>query len=240
MPSFIITHQTNILNSVSIFSFLATKVVHSLLKNFNEIWIPDNLPPNNLSGLLNKPLPKLPVHYIGVLSRMSEMALKKEYDILIILSGPEPKRTQLEEVLIQQAFKLKNLKIAVVQGKTEGDAKHFSKGTVEVFNYLTSGSLNTLICKSELIICRSGYTSLMDLSCLKKKVLFIPTKGQPEQEYLGRKCLTKNWTNLQNEDNIDIKKAYENRLDFNFNVDKTEDDLLGNKLDEILSKLLST
>ena len=37
-----------------------------------------------------------------------------------------------------------------------------------------------------MIICRSGYSSIMDIYFLRKKVLFIPTPGQTEQEYLAK------------------------------------------------------
>jgi len=42
--------------------------------------------------------------------------------------------------------------------------------------------------ESEIVICRSGYTTIMDLVKLEKKAFFIPTPGQFEQEYLAKKC----------------------------------------------------
>ena len=41
--------------------------------------------------------------------------------------------------------------------------------------------------ESELVLCRSGYTTVMDLAQLGKKAFFIPTPGQYEQEYLAKK-----------------------------------------------------
>jgi predicted glycosyltransferase len=38
---------------------------------------------------------------------------------------------------------------------------------------------------AELIVSRSGYTTLMDLAAIQRSALIIPTPGQPEQEYLG-------------------------------------------------------
>lgn len=55
-----------------------------------------------------------------------------------------------------------------------------------VYNYLDSENLNKLVCESKLVICRSGYSSVMDMVKLKKKMIVIPTPGQPEQEYLGK------------------------------------------------------
>ena len=51
---------------------------------------------------------------------------------------------------------------------------------------MLSDELQDQINKSELIVCRSGYSSIMDLAKLSKKAFFIPTKNQPEQEYLAK------------------------------------------------------
>ena len=45
--------------------------------------------------------------------------------------------------------------------------------------------LEKAILISDMVLCRSGYSSIMDLSVLKKKALFVPTKGQTEQLYLA-------------------------------------------------------
>jgi UDP-N-acetylglucosamine:LPS N-acetylglucosamine transferase len=52
---------------------------------------------------------------------------------------------------------------------------------------MTSGQLEQTFNESELVLCRSGYTTVMDLAKLGKKAFFIPTPGQFEQEYLAKK-----------------------------------------------------
>jgi len=52
---------------------------------------------------------------------------------------------------------------------------------------LTTENLNDVINQSELIISRSGYSTILDLASLGKKAFFIPTPGQTEQEYLAKK-----------------------------------------------------
>lgn len=47
--------------------------------------------------------------------------------------------------------------------------------------------LQDVLNRSELVISRSGYTTIMDLSILEKKAFFIPTPGQYEQEYLAKR-----------------------------------------------------
>ena len=52
---------------------------------------------------------------------------------------------------------------------------------------MNSEQLNTAFNESEMVLCRSGYTTVMDLAKLDKKAFFIPTPGQYEQEYLAKK-----------------------------------------------------
>lgn len=39
--------------------------------------------------------------------------------------------------------------------------------------------------QANVIVSRSGYSSLMDYKVLNKSAILIPTPGQPEQEYLA-------------------------------------------------------
>jgi predicted glycosyltransferase len=57
---------------------------------------------------------------------------------------------------------------------------------IDFFCLPAKQKLSELICQSKKIVCRSGYSTLMDLHLLEKKqLLLIPTPGQPEQEYLA-------------------------------------------------------
>ena len=38
---------------------------------------------------------------------------------------------------------------------------------------------------SKIVLCRPGYSSIMDLTALGKDAIFVPTPGQTEQEYLA-------------------------------------------------------
>ena len=42
------------------------------------------------------------------------------------------------------------------------------------------------VISSKFIICRGGYSSIMDLLSLNKRALLVPTPGQTEQEYLSK------------------------------------------------------
>ena len=96
VPSIFITHQLNVLSGNT--SFLSSKMHQSIIKKFTECWVPDVSGPINLSGTLGHlPEINLPIKYIGLLSRMSQKELPKKFDILCLLSGPEPQRSILEK-----------------------------------------------------------------------------------------------------------------------------------------------
>jgi UDP-N-acetylglucosamine:LPS N-acetylglucosamine transferase len=103
----------------------------------------------------------------------------------MLLSGPEPQRSYLENILLKQAgtLKIRSLLVRGVPG--EGNKRRW-EGSVEVVDYLSAGELSEVVAASELVLCRSGYSTLMDLAELDKRAILIPTPGQTEQEYLAR------------------------------------------------------
>ena len=74
-----------------------------------------------------------------------------------------------------------------MQGKIEAEQKVSKVGKVTVYNFMSSEELQEYILKADEIICRSGYSSIMDLHALGKlkNATLIPTPGQSEQEYLS-------------------------------------------------------
>ena len=61
--------------------------------------------------------------------------------------------------------------------------------------------LERLIARSETVISRAGYTSIMELISLEKKSILIPTKGQYEQEFLS-KTIKKEFIKFMEEDEL--------------------------------------
>jgi len=47
--------------------------------------------------------------------------------------------------------------------------------------------------QAEWIICRSGYSTIMELLSLQKKAILIPTPGQTEQIYLAKRLSKLKW-----------------------------------------------
>jgi predicted glycosyltransferase len=56
---------------------------------------------------------------------------------------------------------------------------------VTVFNHLDTNELDIQLQQADYIIGRGGYTSLMELLSIDKKLIVVPTPGQTEQEYLS-------------------------------------------------------
>ena len=162
-----------------------------LINRFDECWIPDHAENPGLSGDLSHKY-KLPgnARFIGPLSRFekTEHAVGTstlDNRIAVILSGPEPQRSILEEIVKKQLSDL-NYSATIVSGKPESDNTEEVEKNIIMIPHLTTAGLSTLISASSLVICRSGYTSIMDLNAIGAKALFVPTPGQTEQNYLAR------------------------------------------------------
>ena len=179
-----ITHQLHVPSGNT--TFFSSYIQQKYISKFNECWVPDSASEKNLSGKLGHPK-KLPenVKYIGNLSRLQKTDSEILYKYLVILSGPEPQRSILEDVLLKE-FKNTKSEILFIRGVISEETFE-SPQNIKVKNYLFGNDLENAINSSEIIISRSGYTTLMDLSKLKKKAFFIPTPGQPEQEYLAER-----------------------------------------------------
>lgn len=184
IPSVFITHQLNVLTGST--SFFSSKIHQRIIRKFNICWVPDTDELIiNLSGKLGHlKTNDLNVKYIGVLSRMKKQEIPRTIDVLILISGPEPQRTALEETL-KPFFENSKKRVLMIRGVVEKNQKWESFGSIEIVNYMTSVELEETLNKSEVIICRSGYTTIMDLTVLEKKAFLIPTPGQYEQEYLA-------------------------------------------------------
>jgi len=199
--SVFITHQLNIRAPFWLRPFV-NWLIRKLASTFNEIRIPDYPKVDTrLAGELSDQGRWKNVRYIGPLSRFSLVEtegwrLSSPY--LLVLSGPEPQRTILEELVID-LFTKKHLPLVVVAGKTDAN-EHRLKNGVEYFSHLNDSRMKSALLQAKLIICRSGYSSIMDLEALNKKALFIPTPGQTEQEYLAEIAINRGFFAMKQEE----------------------------------------
>ena len=179
-----LTHQLNIQHNNPNIRRFANLIHQKFIHRFDECWIPDN-ENHTLSGRLSDPQSiKIPCTYIGKLTRLKLTLKPPIFDVLTILSGPEPSRTQFEKSIVNN-LSLHHKKVHLVRGVNSiGLDSYPSNFTVH--NILDQEELIRLINTSAIIICRSGYSTIMDLQDYTRPKYFIPTPGQTEQEYLAK------------------------------------------------------
>lgn len=184
------THQLGIKTGTKLFDYLAQKINYSFINRFNECWIPDiDDDKSSIAGELSHPqnLPAVPIKYIGLLSRIHPTATQTQYDIAAILSGPEPQRTLFEK-------KVKSLLTnysgsAIIIRGLPGETKKLEglPSNIKQANHLDTKEMSLLMQGSLAVICRSGYSTVMDVLKIGKPALLVPTPGQTEQEYLAQR-----------------------------------------------------
>jgi len=192
IPCVFITHQLLIKTPFSIFDRLLQKINYRFINRFSACWVPDSAMEKNVAGKLSHPkkIPRTPVHYIGILTRMLQASNRStKFKNCFLLSGPEPQRSILEKQIISVLEQISGPNILVRGLPTSATAIKVPANTL-VVNHIATIELGAILTSSELIICRSGYTSIMELIGLQKKALLIPTPGQTEQEYLAQKLFS--------------------------------------------------
>lgn len=186
-PCVIMTHQ---LSPISGLGKRVDNIIRRLhyqqLKKFTDCWVVDIAGSNNLSGKLGHPyiFPEN-AHYIGLLSQLEDARIEKvPGSLLILLSGPEPQRSILSDILWNQ---LKNYEghVYFVEGNDSKLRSEKIPHNIQYFKRIERSQLQPLLEDAEFVICRSGYSTLMDLARLNKKAIVIPTPGQTEQLYLA-------------------------------------------------------
>ena len=155
----------------------------------------------------SKPIDEEKLHYAGVLSDFEKQKKKKDIDYLISISGPEPQRSILEEKLMSQVSDLKG-KVVVTLGKIENIDKYNSKN-IETYSFLPKEKREEFLNRTKLVVSRSGYSTILDLSVIGAKALMTPTPGQIEQEYLGKYHNKKGSFYCINQDKIDLARDVE-------------------------------
>jgi uncharacterized protein (TIGR00661 family) len=183
VPCVYITHQVMI--KAPILEPLLYKLHMNYMEEYTEVWVPDHAKDGLSGDLAHKyPMPEQGVH-IGPLSRFEPSVCEEVRDVLVIISGPEPQRTRFEKMVLDQLEKFQGSAMAVL-GTPEVKHERTDALGHRIVPHLPAGQLEQAIKESRLIISRSGYSTIMDLSVLGKKAVFVPTPGQTEQEYLGK------------------------------------------------------
>ncbi|MEM9824661.1 MAG: glycosyltransferase, partial [Bacteroidota bacterium] len=204
----LMTHQINIKIPWTWMERVVAWANHRMIRRFDACWVPDFADTPRLAGTLSLAgdLPK--VRYVGALSRMKKQKRVKQIDLLIVLSGPEPQRTHLEQLLLKALVGCP-FRTLLVQGLTDREEREQLREGLERVAYLTSEALNRAILSAGVVLCRSGYSSIMDLVALGKKAILIPTPGQTEQEYLAERFAAQGICCVQKQNQLDLTEAME-------------------------------
>jgi UDP:flavonoid glycosyltransferase YjiC (YdhE family) len=224
VPSVLITHQIFIRVPGGaaarrlLFAFNA-----SLLRRFREVWVPDVAGSPNLSGELGHGLHGLPhLRYIGPLSRFPAPPPRSQARgpelpsgplILACVSGPEPQRTLFENALRRELAELPGTRVLVcgLPGEEEG-LPVIESGRLNVFPHVDGVTMEALFRRADLVISRSGYTTLMEMAALGvAHAVLVPTPGQSEQEYLAEHLDKAAVAVRMLQDGLDLKAALRSR-----------------------------
>jgi len=197
VPSILMTHQLH-LPVPRPLQGLARRQVSKWCEPFDQIWVPDIPTTPNWSGDLGHPaLDSSKTHWVGLLSHLasdtmatsnanqyksSEPTTGRKYRIVGMVSGPEPHRSIMESKLRDWLQTLPG-KHVIFSGNPSGtEEKH---GHVEIHNHADSQTIAEAWKQADLLVCRGGYSTVMDLVCMGKPAILIPTPGQAEQASLS-------------------------------------------------------
>ncbi|MEY4381799.1 MAG: hypothetical protein RJA92_1179 [Bacteroidota bacterium] len=212
-----VTHQLLVKAPFKWAENIIQKVQYFFINRFSECWVPDIADYPGYAADLSHPtiMPRIPVTYIGALSQFSILnnkatnTLPVKYKYCFLLSGPEPQRTMLQNMIELEAQKLSAASI-LIEGRPSDMPNHYQlRGSLTKLRYASGQDLLDIVMQSEFVVCRSGYSTLMELVPMHKKLILIPTPGQTEQMYLAE-ILAKNKLAITiDQSNFDLQKMHE-------------------------------
>lgn len=173
---------------------LGKRYIKRHAQQFTQCWIPDSENGFRLSGILSEGGITIPnARFVGLMSRfnlLEPQKLQKGFDLVGLVSGPPPHRQAFEQELINIAQRL-NLRTLIVQGLPQSKNAARTTGNVTLVPHLPDIQLAKELVSAKHVICRSGYSTIMDLIALQCSAITVPTPGQTEQEYLAERINSK-------------------------------------------------
>ncbi len=236
VPSVLITHQVFPFTPIAQGAMRAVNLRH--IARFDRCWVMDEAEAPGLAGALSHG-PRMPgnTRYIGTQSRMHATGPRpeKEYRIVAVFSGPEPQRTLLEQLLLHQLPQIPGEHLMVMGLPRDSGA--VCEGNVTMVPHMGALDLAMHLRSAELIVSRSGYTTLMDLVALGRTALVIPTPGQAEQEYLGELHSQTGRFMVQEQTALDLPRALAGVSKGNTSTPRADGTLLDEALEELAGML---
>jgi UDP:flavonoid glycosyltransferase YjiC (YdhE family) len=190
IPSVIMTHQLRVMSGMGgVADNMVQQAHYDYLNRFNTTWVLDTEnEPSLARNLSHSNVMPAQYSYIGLLSRFADISITRKPDnghLLFLLSGPEPQRSNLSRILWRQVLDYKG-KVIFAEGSDNATPPVNIPGHITYHKRLAGADLVDAIQGASMVICRSGYSTIMDLVATGKKAILIPTPGQTEQEYLGK------------------------------------------------------
>lgn len=240
VPSVMVTHQLHLQLDTAWMRRPVNGTLHRLLRRFDACWVPDVAGMPNYSGALGHPaLQGLPTTYVGALSRFAPSCTEPtKWDVLAVLSGPEPQRQYLEQALMEQLRELP-LRALLVRGRPSNTQRQLVAPQLYQQDFMPQADLQQAFASSQLVVVRSGYSTVLDLATLGcPQVLFVPTPGQPEQEYLAKRLIQHQGYQAQAQDALDLKTAWQQVSSFSLSP-VVHSPFLKGTLDRAVQQLLN-
>lgn len=238
IPSVFVTHQTNVMmpKGLGFFRGIFRKMNEGFINRFQSLWIPDVPGDDSLAGDLtsirNKDLIRK-TRYIGWLSRFNRTPETEiiRHDVIAILSGPEPQRTLFEDMLLPQ-LRESGLRYLLVRGLPSSSEVVADQS---VINFLALSPLQQAVRSAAIVVARSGYSTVMDMKTLARKVIFVPTPGQTEQEYLASQLMKKRFAFTMPQSGFRLSAALAESQKYSGFRPSAENDLLARAVRDLIS-----
>lgn len=182
VPSIFVTHQVNL--PLPWYAFWLQRFHHSLIKNFQHLWIMDE-EGSKFAGKLSNPFAHPSISFIGIHSRFQSIELEpKASDCVYIISGPEPYAEQFFHECLELARNESGKKV-IVSSRYYPISVELPSNTI-VVSESSWTEMDRYLLGGQKWVSRSGYSTIMDAAVLKKQTKWIPTPGQAEQIYLNK------------------------------------------------------
>ena len=109
-----------------------------------------------------------------------------------------------------------------------------------MISFMKSKELNETLLSSDVIVARSGYSTIMDLWKIQKPALLIPTPGQSEQIHLADYVFAKKLFITQSQKELNLQTALNQISEYKGFLDSLQDnDGLEKAINELLYRLSS-
>ena len=104
---------------------------------------------------------------------------EEQWDMII-----QPQRSLLESIILEEIQRVQAGDVIILRGMPGETVESPSLPGVKMISHLPDDELAGLIRGAKIIICRPGYSTLMDLAVIGRSAVLVPTPGQTE--HLGK------------------------------------------------------